>query len=91
MTCAVNVAVGNQPIVTEPHRDTQGFLFGLSGLCPFGKFQRGEVILWELSAIVELKCGDFFYFPDHLIHHSNEEATETRHSIVEFTEHRVWN
>ena len=56
MTYAVNVAVGNQSIVTKPHRDTQGFLFGLSGLCPFGKFQGGEVVLWELGAIVKQCC-----------------------------------
>ena len=30
MTCAVNVAVGNRSIVTKPHRDTQGFLFGVT-------------------------------------------------------------
>ena len=91
MTCAVNVAVGNRSIVTKLHRDTQGFLFSLSRLCPFGNFQRDEVVLWELGAIVELKRGDFFYFLDHLIHHSNEEVQGTRHSVVGFTEHRVWN
>jgi hypothetical protein len=90
MGCAVNIAVGAVPVKTRPHRDTQGFLSGMSCLCPFGTFTGGGLVLWELHAVVELKRGDLFFFMDHLINHSNEKAYGLRHSVVAFTEHRIW-
>src|SRR6266496_1037389 len=90
MGCAVNVAVDDKPVETSPHRDVLGFLHGISCLCPFGKFTGGAVILWELQVIVELNRGDLLYFMDHLINRSNEKAYGVRHSVVAFTENRVW-
>ena len=89
MGCAVNVAVDRKPVETKPHRDIQGFLHGMSCLCPFGKFTGGGLVLWELEMVVELKRGDLFFFMDHLINHSNEEAQGMRHSVVAFTENKV--
>ena len=70
--CAVNVGSENEPVETLPHRDIQGFLHGMSCLCPFGVFSGGGLVLWELQAVVELKHGDLFFFMDHLLNHSNE-------------------
>lgn len=88
--CAVNVGLENEPVETLPHRDVQGFLHGMSCLCPFGIFSGGGLVLWELQAVVELRRGDLFLFMDHLLNHSNETAYGTRHSVVAFTDHRVW-
>lgn len=90
MGCAVNVAVDGKPVETTPHRDVMGFVHGISCLCPFGEFTGGGLILWELRTIVELKRGDLLYFMDHLINHSNEKAYGARHSVVAFTENKVW-
>jgi hypothetical protein len=87
----VLIVVKTNPVVTKEHRDIQGFLYGLSCLCPFGFYTRGELVLWDIGAIVELRRGDLFYFPDHLIYHSNRAATGVHHSVVAFTEHRAWN
>ena len=90
MGCAVNVAVDNKPVETTPHRDLMGFFEGMSCLCPFGEFRKGGLVLWELNAVVELRRGDLFFFMDHLINHSNEKAYGQRHSVVAFTEDKVW-
>jgi hypothetical protein len=89
-TCAINIAVDGIPVETSPHRDVQGFLHGLSCLCPFGEFRGGGLILWELEAVVELERGDLFFFPDHLITHSNEKVHGLRHSVVAFMEGKTW-
>jgi hypothetical protein len=89
--CAINVAVNGNPVETTPHRDLQGFFRGMSCLCPFGNFVGGDLILWELEAVVELKSGDLFFFTDHLINHSNETADGQRNSVVAFTEDKTWS
>jgi hypothetical protein len=90
-TCAVNIAADGVPVETSPHRDVQGFLHGLSCLCPFGEFTGGGLILWELEAVIELERGDLFFFPDHLINHSNEKVRGLRGSVVAFMEDRTWS
>ena len=72
--CAVNVAVDNRPVQTQVHRDVQGFINGMSCLCPFSIFSAGGMVLWELRAMVKLNRGDLFFFMDHLINHSTEKA-----------------
>jgi hypothetical protein len=90
MGCAVNIAVDGKPVETLPHRDLMGFHEGMCCLCPFGEFSGGGLVLWELKAVVELQRGDVFFFMDHLINHSNEKAYGNRHSVVGFTEDKVW-
>src|SRR5437773_11520724 len=72
--CAINVAVNDRPVETTPHGDVLGFFHGMSCLCRFGVFVKGDLILWEVEAVVELKPGDLFIFVDHLISRSNETA-----------------
>ena len=81
--CAVNVAVNDNSVKTACHRDVQGFFNDMSCLCPFGTFSDGELILWELEAVIELRLGDLF-FADHLINHSNETACGLQNLIVTF-------
>ena len=88
--CAVNVAVDHRPVQTQVHRDVQGFINGMSCLCPFGMFSAGGMVLWELRAVVKLNRGHLFFFTDHLINHSNEKAWGPRHSVVAFMDQRTW-
>ena len=90
MGCAINIGSEGTPVQTEPHRDVKERAFGVSCLCPFGEFEGGALILWELKLIIELAPGDLFFFPDSLIHHSNEEVKGVRHSIVAFTQQSVF-
>ena len=86
---AINIAIDDIPIEILSYHDIQGFLYGLSYLCPFGEFRDGGLILWELEAVIELERGDLFFFPDHLINHSNEKVYGIRNSIVAFMEDRI--
>jgi len=54
-------------------------------------YEGGDLICWELKVIVELKPGDMFFFPAHLITHSNTEVKGERHSLVAFTQQKVLN
>jgi hypothetical protein len=85
----VNAGSEAVPVRTKPHRDYKSVFFGKSCLYPFGDFEGGDVILWELRAVLELKAGDVFLFEDHLLTHSNEEVTGERHSLVAFTHQSV--
>ena len=85
----MNVGSEDSPVQTEVHRDVKSSLFGVSCVYPFGTFIRGALILWELELIVELGLGDLFFFPDALIHHSNERAEGLRHSLIAFTHQNV--
>ena len=88
--CAVNVALEGRPVQTSPHRDLSGFMHGMSCLSTFGSFTGGDVILWELQAVLELRRGDLFFFTDHLLNHSNTAAAGSRNSVVAFMEDRTW-
>jgi hypothetical protein len=90
MGCAVNIGTENGGVCAQGHRDLQNHIFGFSCLCPFGIFERGEVVMWEIETVLELQRGDLFFFPDQLITHSNLEAKGVRHSVVSFTEQGVW-
>jgi hypothetical protein len=76
-------------VETTPHRDYKSIFYGKSCLYPFGDFEGGAVILWDLRLILELKAGDLFLFEDHLLMHSNEPVRGERHSLVAFMRQRV--
>jgi predicted 2-oxoglutarate/Fe(II)-dependent dioxygenase YbiX len=91
MGFAINVQQEDSSVQTEIHRDVQERPYVPSCLCPIGDYRGGDLILWELRTVVELKPGDLFYFYDSLIHHSNEEVEGTRHSIVAFTQQNMFD
>ena len=86
MGCIVNIHHGESSVQTKIHRDVKERPFIPSCLCPIGDFTGGNLILWELRTVVELKAGDLFFFPDSLIHHSNEPVTSIWHSVIIFTQ-----
>lgn len=72
-------------VCCKEHRDVMSAFYGLSCLCPLGNYIGGNLILWELQTEVELESGDLFFFPDHLLTHSNSEVISgVRHSLVAF-------
>jgi hypothetical protein len=91
-TCSVNIGTGDDPGGKERHRDLQNCLHALSCLCPLGYFHGGDLDLWDIGVVVQLKAGDLFYFPDHLIDHSNRPVVSgMQHSVVGFIEHKTWD
>jgi hypothetical protein len=79
----INCGSADSPVVSKPHRDVQDAFFQNCCLCPFGYFGGGAVIMWELKIIVHLRAMSFFFFPAHLITHSNMPVDEgERHSMV---------
>jgi hypothetical protein len=89
MGMSVNEGCDEDPVMTEEHRDPNDAFYGVSCVCPFGDYEGGDLICWELEAIVELKPGDLFFFPAHLITHSNTKVKGERHSLVAFTQQGV--
>jgi predicted 2-oxoglutarate/Fe(II)-dependent dioxygenase YbiX len=89
--CVVNIHDSKSPVETKIHRDVKERPFILSCLCLVGDFTGGNLILWELRAVVELKAGDLFFFPDSRIHHSNKAITGIRHSVVAFTQQNMFD
>jgi hypothetical protein len=83
--CVVNVGRNKNPVRTKAHRDVKEGKHGYSCLCACGDYEGGEVILYELGVVIELKPGDMLIFPDGLIHHANRPVTGTRYSLVAFT------
>jgi hypothetical protein len=84
--CAVNVGSENAPVEIEVHRDVGVSPLGVSCLSAYGDYEGGEVVLWEAELIIDLRPGDLLFFPDAVIHHSNNPVLKgTRHSVVAFT------
>ncbi len=90
MGCVVNMSVGDTPVEKKRRRDVKERAFGVSCLCPFGNYTGGALILWELKVVIELAPGDLLFFPDSLIHHSNETVIGDRHSVVAFTKQNMF-
>jgi hypothetical protein len=96
MGCVVNYEDDDGetgPVVTPAHRDVKERVFGVSCLCPFGDWEGGNLILWELKLIIVLRPGDLLFFPDALIHHSNEPVAPggQRNSVVAFTQQNMFD
>ena len=83
--CAINIGKNKSPVQTKPHRDVKEGKYGYSCVCACGDYQGGELILYELGVVIELKPGDMLLFPDGLIHHANRPVAGTRYSVVAFT------
>jgi hypothetical protein len=80
----INCGSSDSPVVSKPHRDVQDAFFQMSCLFPFGYFRGGgAVVMWELKKIIHLRPMSLFFFPAHLITHSNTPVDEgDRGSLV---------
>jgi hypothetical protein len=83
--CVVNIGKNRKPVRTKPHRDVKEEKHGYSCVCACGEYEGGDLILYELGVVIEMKPGDMLLFPDGLIHHANRLVVGTRYSLVAFT------
>jgi hypothetical protein len=82
--CVINIGKDGNPVQTKPHRDVKEGKNGYSCLIVCGDYEGGELILYELGVIIQLRPGDMLLFPDGLIHHANRPVIGTRYSLVAF-------
>ena len=81
----INRGCEREPVECRPHKDSKDAFYGYSCVFPFGEFTGGDLILWELEAVIAMAPGDALFFPAHLITHSNGMVTGgIRHSLVAY-------
>ena len=81
----INQGCENEPVESRPHKDKLDAFYGWACLFAFGTFTGGDVILWELEAVMAMDSGDALFIPAHLVTHSNEHVTSgIRHSLVAY-------
>src|SRR2546421_3933058 len=68
MGCVMNIQKDRSSVKTEIHCDSRERLFVPSCLCPIENFRGGNLILWDLQVVVELKPEDLFFFYDSIIY-----------------------
>jgi hypothetical protein len=73
--CVINIHV-----TTIAHRD--GWDKTMCILIPFGEFENGKVVLWELGIVVEMFEGILLAFPSYDVTHFNFHYQGFRGSIV---------
>ena len=56
--------------------------FSFCVVIPFGKWEGGQLCLYELGLVLDLQAGDFVLFRSDIITHFNLEHTGKRCSIV---------
>jgi len=81
----INQGCEDEPVETNPHKDSTDAFYQNSCLYGCGEFNGGNVIFWELECVLEMKSGDALFVPAHLITHSNTPVTAgVRHSLVAY-------
>ena len=71
----------NYEVQTGRHKDKLNSIDAPDCVIPFGQFTGGELILWNLKAIVEVPPGWAIMFLGSIIEHSNMPYQGSRHSI----------
>lgn len=72
--------VVNISVSTNGHRDASDKL--ICTVIPFGNWEGGEVCLYELGLVIQLKAGDILIFPSSNITHFNLHFVGLRGSLV---------
>jgi hypothetical protein len=72
---------------TKTHQDWGDY--GYNCVVPWGEYQGGGLILWQLKIVVELRPGDAFFFMGSLIAHNVRGVEGIRNSIDLFCHHTV--
>jgi hypothetical protein len=73
--CVINIQVA-----TIGHRDGDDKTMCI--VIPFGEFEDGEIVLWELGIVVEMLEGIFLAFPSYDVMHFNLHFRGFRGSIA---------
>jgi hypothetical protein len=72
--------VANIDAMSSPHYDSKDSCSCI--LCPFGEFEGGELVLWELGLIIKLRPFDILDFMSKNIFHFNLWYSGKRGSLV---------
>jgi hypothetical protein len=72
--------VVNFCVSTDSHRDWSDNV--LCVVIPFGTWEDGEIVLFELKLVIKMKSGDVLFFPSCHITHFNLHFSGLRGSIV---------
>lgn len=74
-----------------PHRDWEDVKKGYNCVVPYGDWEGGDLLLWELRKRVEIVEGDAFFFRGSVITHNvwNIHEGGVRHGIDLFTHQNV--
>ena len=54
---------------------------GYNCVVPWGEYERGGLVLWQMKMVIELVPGDAFFFMGSLIAHNINEIQGVRNSI----------
>jgi hypothetical protein len=66
----------------EFHRDVRESPYGFSCAIACGDFEEGDLIMYELGVVLQMKPCDIILFPDSLITHKNTKVKGRRKSVV---------
>jgi hypothetical protein len=67
-------------VSTDAHRDWSDNLFCV--VIPFGTWEDGEIVLFELKLVIKMKSWDILIFPSRNITHFNLHFSGLRGSLV---------
>jgi hypothetical protein len=73
------------PVGSATHRDVKDDYSIFNAVIPFGDFKGGELVLWGLKMIVELRPGDVFLSYGSLIAHNITGVEGDRNSVNLFS------
>jgi hypothetical protein len=73
------------PVGSKIHCNVKDDYSIFNAVVLFGNFNRGELVLWGLKMIVELRPGDVFLFYGSLIAHNVTGVEEDRSSVNLFS------
>jgi hypothetical protein len=74
----------NIQALTDPHKDSLDLEPCV--VIPFGKWEQGDLVLFEPGIVLELQLGDVLFFPSCFFTHFNLPYAGTRCSLVMFTD-----
>ena len=61
MGVSINEGSIIDPIMIRDHKDVKDIFFGISCIFAMGNYEGGDLVLWELERIIELRPGDLFF------------------------------
>ena len=72
---------------TRAHKDVQDF--GLCIAMPFGEWEGGDLVLYELGLVLDLRQGSLCVFKSSIVTHFNLDFTGKRFAIILHTDDKI--
>ena len=73
----------------KPYRDTRDMKEGFNCVIPYGEWEGGEVMLWEIGMRVEVRRGEALFFQGNVILHNAHDITGSRNCVDLFIHQNV--